>query len=113
MIKSRHLDRIFAALAGPTRRAILERLADNAATVNQLAEPFDMTLPAITHHIKTLESAGLIERGRTAQFRPCALQPGGLAMASRWTDLCRQTCQAPFNRMDTILEEMKEPGNEQ
>lgn len=111
--ESEQLDATFAALANPTRRAILMRLAENAATVNQLAEPFDMTLPAISHHVKILQKAGLIERGRTAQFRPCALQPEGLTMASKWTDHCRNTWEIRFDQMDRILNAMKEPGNDE
>ncbi|NNC37362.1 MAG: ArsR family transcriptional regulator [Acidimicrobiales bacterium] len=109
ILRSEQLDRTFAALANPTRRAIIERLAENAATVNQLAEPFDMTLPAITHHIKILERAGLVERSRSAQYRPVALQPGGLTIASRWTDECRQTWEVRFSRMDKAINEIKEP----
>lgn len=110
---SEFLDRAFAALSNPTRRAILQRLAENAATVNQLAEPFDLTLPNISHHVKILEKAGLIERSSSAQFRPCALQPGGLALVSKWTDQCRKTWDARFAKMDTVLNEMKEPDNDQ
>lgn len=111
MRNSAILDRTFAALANPTRRAILAKLAENTATVNQLAEPFDMSLPAISQHVKVLEKAGLIVRGRKAQFRPCALDPGGLKMAASWTDQCRRTWEARFNQMDTLLKEIKETGN--
>ena len=78
------LSSTFAALADPTRRAILARLADGEATVNQLAEPFSMTLQAISKHLKVLERAGLISRGREAQFRPCRLEAGPLKTAAEW-----------------------------
>jgi DNA-binding transcriptional ArsR family regulator len=112
MDNSEQLDLAFAALANPTRRAILTHLAENAATVNQLAEPFNMSLPGISNHVKILERAGLIVRGREAQFRPCALNPGGLKTVSSWTDQCRQIWNARFNKMDQILNEVMEPKNE-
>jgi DNA-binding transcriptional ArsR family regulator len=86
---------VFAALADPTRRAILARLADGPATVNQLAEPFAMTLPAVSKHLKVLEGAGLISRGRQAQWRPCKLEAEPLRDATAWMDRYRQFWQTP------------------
>jgi DNA-binding transcriptional ArsR family regulator len=93
----------FAALANSTRRAILARLADGAATVNELAEPFEMTLPAISKHIKVLERAGLVMRGRRAQYRPCALDAAPLAAVSNWAERYRPVWEASFDRMDDYL----------
>src|SRR5262245_52528855 len=101
------LNNTFAALADPTRRAILARLASGEATVNELAEPFDMTQPAISKHLKVLESAGLISRDRDAQRRPSRLEPKRLAEASAWLEQYRQFWEASFARLDTVLEEMK------
>src|SRR5262249_17804819 len=103
----RHLDAIFAALADPTRRAILARLASGEATVNELAEPFDITQPAISKHLKVLERAGLISRDRDAQRRPRRLEPKGLGQASAWLDQYREFWEASFARLDTLLEELK------
>jgi len=101
------LDATFAALADPTRRAILARLASGNATVNELAEPFDMTQPAISKHLKVLERAGLISRDRDAQRRPSRLEPRRLAEASAWLDQYRQFWEASFARLDAVLEELK------
>ena len=98
------LDETFAALANSTRRAILARLSEGEATVNELAAPFDLTLPAISKHIKVLERAGLIERGRNAQFRPCRLDPEPLAEVSRWADQYREIWEARFDRLGDYLE---------
>jgi DNA-binding transcriptional ArsR family regulator len=105
--KSEQLDGTFAALADPTRRAILARLASGSATVNELAEPFDMTQPAISKHLKVLERAGLISRDRDAQRRPSRLEPGPLAEASAWLDQYREFWEASFARLDTVLEQLK------
>ena len=102
------LDDIFAALANSTRRAILTRLADGAATVSELAEPFDVSLPAISKHIKVLEEVGLIEQGRRAQYRPCTLNAAPLEKVARWTDQYRPIWEASFDRMDAYLTELKE-----
>ena len=102
-----HLDATFGALADPTRRAILARLAAGDATVNELAEPFAMTQPAISKHLKVLEHAGLISRGREAQRRPSRLEPKRLAEASRWLDDYRKFWEASFARLDTVLEDLK------
>src|SRR3974390_865239 len=94
------LSETFAALANSTRRAILTRLAHGEATVNELAEPFDMTLPAISKHIKVLERAGLIVRGQRAQYRPCALNAAPLADVSSWAEQYRPVWESRFGRMD-------------
>src|SRR3954466_16112782 len=101
------LDSTFAALADPTRRAILARLAQGEASVLELAEPFDMSLPAISKHLKVLERAGLISRGRDAQRRPCRLQAAPLAEATEWLERYRQFWEASFQRLDALLDEMK------
>ena|SRR5437588_13079704 len=97
----------FAALANSTRRAILARLADGAATVNELAEPFALTLPAISKHIKVLERAGLVVRGQRAQYRPCALDAAPLAEVSTWAEQYRAVWEASFNRMDDYLAQLQ------
>jgi DNA-binding transcriptional ArsR family regulator len=97
------LDGTFAALASGTRRALLARLAQGPATVNELAEPFDLGLPAISKHLKVLERAGLLRRGRHAQFRPCELDPTPLREVSAWADLHRATWEASFDRMEHRL----------
>jgi len=102
-----HLDATFAALADPTRRAILARLAQGEASVNELAEPFDMSQPAISKHLRVLERAGLISRRRDRQRRPCRLEPRALAAANQWLERYRQIWEANFQRLDSLLEEMK------
>ena len=97
------LTETFAALASPTRRAILARLAIGAATVNELAEPFEMKLPAISKHLKVLEHAGLIMRGHRAQYRPCALDPRPLAEVSTWTEQYRTIWETRFDQMGEYL----------
>jgi DNA-binding transcriptional ArsR family regulator len=97
------LDETFAALANSTRRAILTRLAEGAASVNELAEPFAMTLPAISKHIKVLERAGLVVRARRAQYRPCALDPAPLEEISSWAQRCRTDWESRLDRMDDYL----------
>jgi DNA-binding transcriptional ArsR family regulator len=97
----------FAALANSTRRAILARLADGAATVNELAEPFDMKLPAISKHIKVLERAGLVVRSRHAQYRPCALDPAPIEEVSSWAEGYRPIWEARFDRMDAYLDHLR------
>ena len=101
------LDATFAALADPTRRAILTRLADGAATVTELATPFDMSQPAISKHLKVLERSGLISRGREAQRRPRKLEPRPLAEATDWIERHRKLWEANFQRLDAVLQEMK------
>ncbi|MBI4884272.1 MAG: winged helix-turn-helix transcriptional regulator [Actinobacteria bacterium] len=108
------LDGTFAALSNSTRRAILGRLAQGAATVNELAAPFQMKLPSISKHIKVLERAGLIQRGHRAQYRPCALDPAPLEQVSTWTERYRPIWEARFDRMDDYLKTLqpatKEPA---
>ncbi|HEY7192641.1 MAG TPA: metalloregulator ArsR/SmtB family transcription factor [Gemmatimonadales bacterium] len=101
------LDATFAALADPTRRAILARLADGAATVTELGAPFDMSQPAISKHLKVLERAGLISRGRDAQRRPRKLEPRPLAEATEWIERYRKIWEANYKRLDAVLEELK------
>lgn len=101
------LDETFAALANATRRAILARLARGTATVNELAEPFDMSLPAVSKHLKVLERAGLVERSRQSRYRPCALDPEPLAMAVSWAEQCRLAWHASFDRMDQHLRDLQ------
>jgi DNA-binding transcriptional ArsR family regulator len=100
------LTETFSALANSTRRALLARLADGEATVNELAEPFNMTLPAVSKHLKVLEKAGLVVRGRHAQFRPCALDPEPLREVSGWTEQYRHVWETRFDRMDEYLEQL-------
>jgi DNA-binding transcriptional ArsR family regulator len=102
-----HLDATFAALADPTRRAILARLASGEASVNELARPFAMSQPAISKHLKVLERAGLISRGRDAQRRPCRIEAKPLAEASEWLEGYRQIWEANFQRLDALLDELK------
>jgi DNA-binding transcriptional ArsR family regulator len=101
------LSETFAALANPTRRAILARLAEGGATVNELAEPFQMTLPSISKHIKVLERAGLIHRGQRAQYRPCALNAAPLQEVSTWAEQYRPVWEARFDRMDDYLTQLQ------
>ena len=101
------LDAAFAALAHPARRAILARLAEGAATVNALAGPFDMSLPAVSKHIQVLVKAGLITRGRDAQFRPCTLNAEPLKAVAGWTNQYRHIWEARFDTMEHILNSMK------
>jgi DNA-binding transcriptional ArsR family regulator len=101
------LDATFAALADPTRRAILARLAAGEASVAELAEPFDMSQPAISKHLKVLERAGLISRGRDAQRRPRRLEAQPLAEATAWLENYRRFWEANFDRLDAVLDELK------
>ena len=101
------LDATFAALADPTRRAILARLASGQASVTELAEPFAMTQPAISKHLKVLERAGLISRGRDAQRRPCRLEAKRLAEANDWLENYRKFWEGSFQRLDAVLKELK------
>lgn len=97
------LSETFAALANPTRRAILARLATGEANVNDLAEPFDLTLPAISKHLKVLQRAGLISRGQRAQYRPCVLEPAPLQAISIWAEQYRPVWEDRLDRMDNYL----------
>jgi DNA-binding transcriptional ArsR family regulator len=100
----------FAALADPTRRAILARLALGEATVTELAEPFDMSLPGISKHLKVLQRAGLVEQGRKAQWRPCRLQPEPLWSVADWIGQYIQHREESFDRLDLYLREMQDPN---
>ncbi|MEU4216473.1 metalloregulator ArsR/SmtB family transcription factor [Actinoplanes sp. NPDC026623] len=102
---------VFGALADPTRRAILARLAEGEATVNELAEPFAMTLPAVSKHLKVLEQAGLISRGRQAQWRPCRLEAEPLREATEWVERYRRFWESSFDKLDAHLRRlMEQPG---
>ena len=107
MYSSQQLDATFAALADPTRRAILARLAQGEASVLELAKPFAMTQPAISKHLKVLERAGLISRSRDAQRRPCKVEIEPLMEATGWLERYRQTLESSFQRLDALLDELK------
>ncbi len=103
-----HLSATFAALADPTRRAILARLATGETTVSELAKPFRMTLPAVSRHLKVLEHAGLISRGRDAQWRPCKLETAPLRQVSDFVEQYRKLWDQRFDRLDAYLKEIQE-----
>ena len=107
MTHSDHLDATFAALADPTRRAILARLASGEASVNELARPFSMSQPAISKHLKVLERAGLISRGRDAQRRPRRIEAKPLADANGWLEGYRKLWEGNYRRLDALLDELK------
>lgn len=107
--KTSNLDATFAALADGTRRAILARLATGERTVQQLAAPFDISLPAISKHLKVLENAGLITRGRDAQRRPCRLRAEALDDITAWTEQTRRTWEERFDRLEGYLQELQSP----
>ncbi len=107
---SAHLDATFAALAAPTRRAILARLAAGEASVNELAEPFDMSLPAVSKHLKVLERAGLVARGRDAQRRPCRLVAAPLREVADWAEQYRRFWEESLDRLDDYLRELRRAG---
>lgn len=102
------LSETFSALANETRRAILARLAESPATVKELAEPFDMTMPAVSRHLKVLERAGLIERGQMAQYRPCSLNAGPLREVAAWAERYRPIWEERFDRMDDYLRRLQD-----
>ena len=102
-----YLSTTFAALADPTRRAILARLASGEASVTELAAPFEMSLPAVSKHLKVLERAGLISRGRDAQWRPCRLEPGRLKEADDWLETYRRFWEQSFDRLSDYLREVQ------
>jgi DNA-binding transcriptional ArsR family regulator len=104
------LSTTFAALADPTRRAILARLAQGECTVGELAKPFAMSGPAVSKHLKVLERAGLIARGRDAQWRPCRLQAAPIKRVAEWADDYRRFWDASYARLDTYLERLKSEG---
>src|SRR5262245_28962479 len=102
------LSATFSALADPTRRAILARLVQGEATVNELAAPFEITLPAVSRHLKVLEGAGLMSRGREAQWRPCKLEPDRLKAVDDWLAVYRRFWEQSFDKMAAYLEELSE-----
>ena len=106
------LDGIFTALADPTRRAIIARLARGEASVNELAAPFEMSLPAVSKHLKVLERAGLVERGRDRQRRPARLVGDPLKEVAEWTDGYRRFWEESYDRLDEYLEELQDRGKE-
>ncbi|MBA3429945.1 MAG: winged helix-turn-helix transcriptional regulator [Actinobacteria bacterium] len=106
------LNDTFAALADPTRRAILARLAAGEASVTELAEPFEMTLPAVSKHLKVLERAGLIARGRERQWRPARLEAGPLKEVAEWTERYRRFWEESYERLDEYLDELQGRGKE-
>jgi DNA-binding transcriptional ArsR family regulator len=110
MISSQQLDATFAALADPTRRAILARLATGEASVSELAEPFDMSQPAISKHLKVLERAGLITSAREAQRRPRRMEPAPLAEAAEWIERYRRIWEGNYQRLDALLGELQRTG---
>ena len=115
VITGGRLDETFSALANTTRRAILARLVAGEASVNELAEPFNLSLPAISKHLKVLERAGLIVRGQRAQYRPCTLDAAPLQEVSTWAEQYRPIWEARFDRMDTYLQQLQqqpETGND-
>jgi DNA-binding transcriptional ArsR family regulator len=107
---TRSLDATFAALADPTRRAILARLASGDASVSELVEPFEMSQPAISKHLKVLERAGLISRGRDAQRRPCRIEGKAFAEATGWLESYRRFWEGNYRRLDALLEALRHPG---
>jgi DNA-binding transcriptional ArsR family regulator len=114
MVASAQLDRTFSALAHPARRAILARLTRGQASVTELAEPFQMTQPAVSKHLKVLEVAGLVARGHDAQWRPCTLRAGPLKQVADWVDDYRRFWEQSFDRLEDYLREIqvKEEGDE-
>lgn len=98
----------FAALADPTRRAILAKLTEGECSVSELAEPFDMSMPAVSKHLKVLERAGLIARSREAQWRPCRLEPEALKTVDAWLDAYRRLWEARLDRLDTYLQTLQQ-----
>ncbi|MDO8732611.1 MAG: metalloregulator ArsR/SmtB family transcription factor [Actinomycetota bacterium] len=107
MISEERLDETFAALANSTRRAILSRLALGAANVNELAEPFDLSLPAISKHIKVLERAGLVSKGHQAQYRPCSLEAAPLEQVAVWAEQYRPVWEARLDRMNDYIQKLQ------
>lgn len=107
------LSTTFHALADPTRRAILARLTSGEKSVTELAEPFDMTLPAVSKHLKVLERAGLVERRREAQWRPCRLQPEPLKDVAEWVEQYRRFWEESFDRLDDYLQQLQSDGGDE
>ena len=113
MERTLHLDAAFSALADPTRRAILARLARGEATVLELARPFAMSQPAVSKHLKVLTDAGLITRRVDGSRRPCRLAPGAITEIDRWLDMLRTALAANYDRLDEVLAEMKTEGEDE
>jgi DNA-binding transcriptional ArsR family regulator len=111
-MSSDQLSATFAALADPTRRAILARLASGERSVTELAEPFDMSMPAVSKHLRVLERAGLITRGREAQWRPCRLEAAPLKQVAEWTERYRAMWEQHFDRLETLLTRAQSEGEE-
>src|SRR2546427_9285858 len=111
-MKPDYLDITFAALADPTRRAILARLAAGEASVTELAKPFEMSMPAVSKHLKVLERAGLIARGRNRQWRPARLEAGPLREVAEWTERYRRFWEESYDRLDEYLDEIQGRGKE-
>ncbi|MGH8946372.1 MAG: ArsR/SmtB family transcription factor [Acidimicrobiia bacterium] len=109
---SQQLDRMFSALADPTRRAILSRLSEGEASVSELAAPFDMTMPAVSKHLKVLEEAGLVSRSRDRQRRPARLEAAPLQQVAEWTDRYRVFWEESYDRLDQYLERLQEKEEE-
>jgi DNA-binding transcriptional ArsR family regulator len=107
------LSATLSALADPTRRAILARLALGEATVNDIAAPFDISLPAVSRHLKVLETAGLISRGRDAQWRPCRLEPQALKSVDEWLEHYRRFWTGSFDKMDSYIAQLKKKKEEE
>jgi DNA-binding transcriptional ArsR family regulator len=105
-----HLSATFAALADPTRRAILARLASGERSVTELAQPFEMSMPAVSKHLRVLERAGLIARRRDAQWRPCRIDPGPLKEVADWTERYRHIWEERLDRLDTYLQQLQTNG---
>jgi len=112
-MEGRSLDSAFSALSDPTRRAILARLALGEATVMELAEPFEMTQPAISRHLKVLEGAGLIVRRAEGTKRPCRLAKGGIEAIDQWLEMLRKALEKNYDRLDLVLADMKGKNDEQ
>jgi DNA-binding transcriptional ArsR family regulator len=112
MAPTAQLDATFAALADPTRRSILARLASGEASVTELAAPFKMSLPAVSKHLKVLEKAGLIARGREAQWRPCRLEPAPLKVVAEWLEEYRDHWEQRFDRLEEYLHDLQTKENE-
>lgn len=110
MLAETQLNDVFHALADPTRRAILARLGSGEATVNELAAPLPMSLPSVSKHLKVLEGAGLISRGRDAQWRPCRLEVAPLRAVDSWLERYRQHWMGSFDKMDALLAQLQRPG---
>jgi DNA-binding transcriptional ArsR family regulator len=107
MVSDEELSMTFAALADPTRRAILARLAQGEATVNELAAPFNLSLPGVSKHLKVLQQAGLITQGRRAQWRPCRLEPTRLKEVADWIETYRHIWEERFDRLDAYVKELQ------